>query len=192
VPVLPAPSVEPAPDFEPEAEPEGPPPATSRYERVLVAGESVVEFDQFVETVHNHYMPYDYEELVLVAKLVEWRWALQRRKLIFESIESKLYAAEPDPSKWPEDDLKRLMMVDSYRVQAEEAVCRAKKNVEVSMQRRIDDYHFHKTCDIAERRLELQQKKYKLALWSAQMRAKQTAAAGGAEMEPTTKSAVAA
>lgn len=191
VPAVPAPTVVPDPDT--ESAPQLAPPATSRYDASVVPGESEMEFNQFVESLHNHYMPYDHEEQFLVAKLVEWRWSLRRRKEIFDKVEARLYAAQPDATKWANEDFERLMLAERYRAQAEEGVYRAKTNVEVSMQRRIEDYHFHKIRDNGDRRLELQLKNYKLSLWKATLLAKKAGKTIGVDVEPltATKSAVA-
>jgi hypothetical protein len=185
-PVLPLPDVQPAPAELPSP-PENPPPTTSRYDGVVMAGESRQEFDAFCEHLHDYYMPYNAEEQVFVGKLAESRWFLRRRKRVFETVEAGLYAVQPDPTKWSEADFKRLALADSYRAQAERAVNGAHKHVEAFMRQRTDDYHFHAHRDLALDRFQLQVKKYEFSLWKAGLRPR--SASQSDEPEPSTKTA---
>jgi hypothetical protein len=177
VPLIPVPRVEPA---EPERDPNAPQPAISRCEGLIVQGETREEFNQFSERLDDHYMPFNYEERVSVGRLAECRWFLRRRRRVFESIETELYATQPDPSKWSEADFKRLALADSYRMKAEKAVWRAYEDVEGFLRQRIADYRFETNRDIAVRRLELQKRRFELAARVVEMRERRTTKAGHA------------
>ena len=161
-PVIPAPDVaQPDPDH-----PQGdwPKPAPSRYEGVVLNHESFEEFLAFAENLEDHYMPFNQEERVFVGKLAEARWFSRRRKGVFESIESAVFAAQPDTSKWGEAEFRRLAVADSYRIQGEIAVQRAQEKVEEFMLQRISDYQYETDRDLAVRRLEVQKRRCEIAM----------------------------
>ncbi len=157
MPVIPAPDVAPPDPDQPESErPRHPP---SRFEGVVLNHESFEEFSSFVENLEDHYMPFNHEERVFVGKLAEARWFSRRRKKVFESIESALFAAQPDTSKWGEAEFRRLAVADSYRIQGEIAAQRAQEKVEEFMLRRISEYQYETDRDLAVRRLEVQKRR---------------------------------
>jgi hypothetical protein len=189
IPVIPAPDVAP-PDPDPPEPERHKRQAPTRYEGVVSNTESLEEFSTFAENLEDHYMPFNFEERVFVGKLAEARWFLRRRKRVFESIESALFAAHPDTSKWGEAQFKRLAMAENFRTQGEIAVQRALKKVEEFMLQRIKDYHFETNRDLANRRLDLQQRRCDVAMQNAVMRTTQ-ASGELAEAAPSTKKAVA-
>jgi hypothetical protein len=172
-----------------DTEKDVPPPATSRSQELLVAGESVQEFEEFSERLFNHYMPYDQEEQVLVGKLVESRWFLRRRKEAFEKLEADLYAAEPNPAQWSEADFQRLALADNYRNEAELVAGRAQRRVQAFTRERVEDQRFHIKQNLALSQLELAKKKYQLQLWKAGLLPVKKNASE--EAEPATKTAAA-
>jgi hypothetical protein len=151
--------------------------AERKEKQVLIAGESPEEFVEFGERLFNHYMPYDDEERVLVRKLVEGRWFLKRRRGVFDNVEAALYANQPDPAKWSEEDFNRLALADSYCVQAEQVVNRAQWKVDAFIRRRIDENRFQAKMDIAYNNFLLGRKKYEFSLWKAGLRPKTPAEA---------------
>ena len=162
MPVIPAPDVAPPDPDKPESErPRHPP---SRFEGVVLSHESYEDFSAFVENLEDHYMPFNHEERVFVLKLAEARWFSRRRKKVFESIESALFAAQPDTSKWGEAEFRRLAVADNYRIQGEIAVQRAQQKVEEFMLQRVKDYQYETDRDIAVRRLEVQKRRCEIAM----------------------------
>ena len=184
---IPLPDAAPStPDSKPEP-PQAPEPAAGQWEIFLTADESRDEFDAFFERLDDHYMPYNPEERVLVAKLAECRWSLHRRKRAVESIEAALYKATPDPAQWSEADFRRLAIADAYRLQAEKLVCRAQRNVEAFVRNRLEDSKWQGYFDLADRRFHLQRQKFAFTLQQADKRAKHV----HADRAASTKSAVA-
>jgi hypothetical protein len=137
----PPPPALPLPKPEPPRAPSTPQPKTNRWSGFLfVADESPEAFNEFYEHLDDHYMPFNEEERISVAKLAEARWALRRRKCVAESIEAGLYAATPDTAKWTEADFKRLAMADFYRLRAEQFAQRAQENVDAFVRQRNEDF----------------------------------------------------
>jgi len=182
---LPVPDVAPqVPDSQPQPH-QAPPPATAAWTGLFfTADESIEEFNEFYERLDDHYMPYNPEERVSVAKLAEARWALHRRKRVVESIEGELFSTTPNPAEWTEADFKRLALADAYRLQAERIVFRAQQNVDAFVRERGEDSKWQTSFDLAERRLHLQKQKFGFALHEAETRSKRTGA-------PSTKTAAA-
>jgi len=162
IPVIPAPDVAPPDPDHPQGD--WPKPAPSRFEGVVLPNESMDEFLAFAENLEDHYMPFSNEERVFVCKLAEARWFLRRRKRVFESVESAVFAAQPDTSKWGEAEFRRLAVADNYRIQGEIAVQRSQQKVEEFMLQRIKDYQYETDRDLAARRLELQKRKCDIAM----------------------------
>ncbi len=174
--VVPLPDVAPkVPDSQPEPH-AAPPPATAAWQGLFfTSGESIEEFNEFFERLDDHYMPYNPEERISVAKLAESRWSLHRRKRAVESIEAELYASTPGPATWTEADFKRLALADAYRLQAERVVFRAQQNVDAFIRERTEDSKWQSNFDLAERRLHLQKQKFAFALHESETRHKHIA-----------------
>jgi hypothetical protein len=174
----------------PEGPPaETPPPAISHEDRPTVLGESARDFEAIHEALEDHYMPGNPVERTAVFSLARALWFVKRRRQVFDTIESHVYAAKPDQNKWTEADFKHLALVDAYRTRADHALYNAQKEVDSFSYQRIEDYHFESLFDLGVRRLELDKKKYELALRTFELREKQQAEI--AESAPAVKKAAA-
>jgi hypothetical protein len=169
-----------------EDEPDGEQTTSARWEGLLPR-ECEEMFRQLSEDIYNHYMPYDQQESLLVGKLVESRWFLGRRKGAYSRLERGLYAAQPDPAKWSEEDWQRLSLASECLADAEKAVTDAFSRVDAMMQRRIDHerFEFHRLS--AMDHFELEVKKFKFELWKAGLATFQTNPPEEEEEKPASK-----
>jgi hypothetical protein len=157
---LPDPNPKP-PNAQPEI-PSIPQPTFQRWQAMsFIAGETPDEFNEFYERLDDHYMPYNEEERLRVAKLAEARWVLHRRKKVVEAIEARLYADNPVAADWTEADFKRLALADAYRVRAERTVQQAQANVDAFVVFRGEDSKWQAYFDLADRRFQLEKENYK-------------------------------
>jgi len=141
-------------------------------EKLIVEGERLEDFHSLVASLVEHYQPADPHEQALVEDLAHGRWILWRRRRAFNSVESEVYAFQPNEGKWTEAEFKRIALADRYRTTAERSFNRALKNVEVFAKERVKTFRWEATYDLAVRRLELAGKKHELAVVRAAMRAK--------------------
>ncbi len=177
--VIPLPDVAPKPpEPQPDLPQQAPHTANAGQWRGLffLPTESTDDFDAFYERLDEHYMPFNDEERVAVAKFAEARWALNRRKRVVEKIEEAIYAAAPNPANWSENDFKRLALADAYRQQAEKVVRRAQRDVELFVNTRFEESRWQTNRDLAERRLQLQKHRFGFALQKAGIGIKEAAA----------------
>ena len=79
------------------------------------------------------------------------RWFLWRKVRAYNAIETDLYSAEPDESKWSDEAHHKLALADRYKTAGERAFKRALNNVQ----------SLRKT-GLEERRLHLQEQKFRL------------------------------
>ena len=141
-------------------------------EKLIVEGERLEDFHKLVASLVDHYQPADTHEQALVEDLAHGRWILWRRRRAFNSVESEVYALQPNEGKWTEAEFKRIALADRYRTTAERSFNRALKNVEAFAKERVETYRWEATYDLAVRRLELAKKKHELAVVKAAIKAK--------------------
>jgi len=141
-------------------------------EKLIVEGERLEDFHALVASLVDHYQPADPHEQSLVEDLAHGRWILWRRRLAFNSVESEVYAFQPNEGKWTEAEFKRIALADRYRTTAERSFNRALKNVEAFSKERVKTYRWEATYDLAVRRLELAKQKHEWQVLKATMKAK--------------------
>jgi len=97
-------------------------------EKLIVGGERLEDFYALVASLVDHYQPADTHEQALVEDLAHGRWILWRRRRAFNSVESDIYAFQPNEGKRTEAEFKRIALADRYRTTAERSFNRALKN----------------------------------------------------------------
>jgi hypothetical protein len=111
-------------------------------EKLIVEGERLEDFHKLVASLVDHYQPADPHEQSLVEDLAHGRWILWRRRRAFNSVESDVYAIQPNEGRWTEAEFKRIALADRYRTTAERSFNRALKNVEAFAKERVKTFRF--------------------------------------------------
>jgi hypothetical protein len=141
---------------------------TSR--KLIVAGETQSDFDALLNGLAAEYRPDTPQSELFVEQLALAHWFLRRRQRAYSAIESSVYENQPDEAQWTEEHLKRLSLADRYRTQAERALRRALSNVEVWRRktrseavREVQAGQWAAAQALRERRMTLQEEKFKLS-----------------------------
>lgn len=139
-------------------------------QKLIVPGENPADFDTLLNGLMEDYRPETSQAHHFVENVATAQWFLWRRQRASSAIEKAIYKEQPDPGKWTEQHLKRLALADRYRTQAERSLKRALHNIEGLQKwaRREDDRairqaQWQAAQDIRERRMTLQEEKFKLA-----------------------------
>jgi len=93
-------------------------------EKLIVPGERTEDFDALLNDLLEEYSPETPDARNLVEDAALARWFLWRRQRAFNSVESALYAAQPDPALWPPEAFHKLALLDRYKTAAERSLKR--------------------------------------------------------------------
>jgi hypothetical protein len=93
-------------------------------EKLIVPGERQEDFDALLDNLLAEYSPETPGARNLVEDAALARWFLWRRQRAFNSVESALYAAQPDPALWPPEAFHKLALLDRYKTAAERSLNR--------------------------------------------------------------------
>jgi hypothetical protein len=120
-------------------------------EKLIIAGERREDFEALLNDMLEEFSPTTAHARGMAEDAALARWYVWRKQRAYNTIETALYAAEPDEAKWSEETHHRLALADRYKTAAERALKRALNNVQVLRKNVHDD-----------RRLELQVQKHNI------------------------------
>jgi hypothetical protein len=98
-------------------------------EKLIVPGERQEDFDALLNNLFEEYSPESSGARNLVEDAALARWFLWRRQRAFNSVESALYAAQPDPALWPPEAFHKLALLDRYKTAADRSLKRVLQNL---------------------------------------------------------------
>jgi hypothetical protein len=98
-------------------------------EKLIVPGERPEDFEALLRNMLDEYSPETPDARNLVEDAVLARWFLWRRQRAFNSVESALYTAQPDPALWPPEAFHKLALLDRYKTAAERSLKRVLQNL---------------------------------------------------------------
>ena len=98
-------------------------------EKLIVPGERREDFDALLHNLLEEYSPETPDARNLVEDAALARWFLWRRQRAFNSVESALYATQPDPENWPPEAFHKLALLDRYKTAAERSLKRVLQNL---------------------------------------------------------------
>jgi hypothetical protein len=100
-------------------------------EKLIVPGERPEDFGALFHNLLEEYSPETPDARNLVEDAALARWFLWRRQRAFNSVESALYTAQPDPALWPPEAFHKLALLDRYKTAAERSLKRVLQNLAV-------------------------------------------------------------
>jgi hypothetical protein len=98
-------------------------------EKLIIPGERPEDFDALLHNLLEEYAPETPDARNLVEDAALGRWFLWRRQRAFNSVESALYTAQPDPALWPPEAFHKLALLDRYKTAAERSLKRVLQNL---------------------------------------------------------------
>ncbi|MGH9694853.1 MAG: hypothetical protein ACRD5Z_11960 [Bryobacteraceae bacterium] len=98
-------------------------------EKLIVPGERQEDFDALLNELVAEYSPETPDARNLVEDAALARWFLWRRQRAHNSVESALYAAQPDPALWQPEAYHQLALLDRYKTAAERSLKRVLQNL---------------------------------------------------------------
>ncbi len=99
---------------------------------LLMPAERIEDFTALENIWLKSYQPANEAERHLVAELVQADWFLQRATKAYADVEAGLYAANPNPAEWTEQQDRKLGRYLRYKT--------AHTNTVLKCQKRIEDY----------------------------------------------------
>jgi hypothetical protein len=100
-------------------------------EKLIVSGERPEDFDALLHNLLEEYSPETPDARNLIEDAALARWFLWRRQRAHNSVESALYAAQPNPEQWPAEAYHKLALLDRYKTAAERSLKRVLQNLAV-------------------------------------------------------------
>ncbi len=126
---------------------------------LLLPTERIEDLQALENTWHKSYNPTTEAERHLVQELAHADWFLQRATRAYASVESGLYAANPNPAEWTEAQDRKLGRYLRYKTAHTNNVIRCQKRVEDYRKARLAEKAAAEKSQLAQERLKAAQKK---------------------------------
>ena len=130
-------------------------------EVLILPNETEEDFKLLEEAWFETYNPQTETETNLVDQLVANDWLLTRSIKKLAEVESKIYAAEPDPLAWTDHHHKTLTRFQRYRTANQNVVAKCRKAIEEHRKNRASEVQKTEKHEMVKERFKIYQRKNK-------------------------------
>jgi hypothetical protein len=126
---------------------------------LILPGESIADFKALETTWRNAYAPASGAETHLVDQLITADWLLARSIRTLVEVESQLFALEPNPLSWSDQQHKAITRFQRYRTAHQNAVAKCRKAIDDLRRNRTAQLHKEEKQEIVKERFKIYERK---------------------------------
>jgi hypothetical protein len=132
-------------------------------ETLFIPGEDPAAYYRELDEAFATHQPATAQDAHIVTESVHARWMLSRRHRTHNLYEATLHDEMPDPTKWSNEQLHRINLMDRYKTQAERAFRRSLANLQSIRKEAFAQERWREHLKLAIEKTELQRQKFAFA-----------------------------
>ena len=132
-------------------------------ETLFIPGENPADYYRELDQAFATHQPATEQDAHIVTESVHAQWMLSRRHRTHTLYEHVLHSECPDPTKWSNEQLHRINLMDRYKTQAERAFRRSLANLQSIRKEAFAQERWREHLKLAIEKTELARQKFELA-----------------------------